>query len=234
MRRREAEVRHFLTPDGGNGAGVGHPGGWQEIDEFLKSRGVRIGPPRLGQTTGGKHAPGSNHYKGLARDYGDMDSDCRAVVREMWPLRDRLLELYYAPTGTWYPRNVGDHGDHVHVAIKAGVTLPYGGQPARRKTTMFMAWQGGGVILYMGGVRGSWGLSPDSCDKLIKAGVPIFGQPGDDRDLFHMFPDAHSVVTQRGAGAAARVDALKGHEEPDTDAVLDAIVQAQNEMAPGC
>ncbi len=110
--------------------------GWQVIDDYLKSKGIKIGPPRPVQTDGGfpgdgKHSPTSFHYKqngGLARDYGDMDSDCGAVLEALLPHRHLLLELYYAPRNCWHPRNVGGHIDHVHVAIRADVTsLPGSG-----------------------------------------------------------------------------------------------------------
>jgi len=98
--------------------------GWADIDTHLQTLGVTIGPARLSQTTGGQHVATSNHYRGLARDYGDADSDCVAVVEAMRPYLDQLLELYYAPMGIWYPSNVGGHGDHVHVAVRPdGVLL---------------------------------------------------------------------------------------------------------------
>ena len=105
--------------------------GWQAIDDYLKNRGIKIGPPRPVQTDGGhpgdgKHSPTSNHYKGLARDYGDMDSDCGAVLDALLPHKHLLLELYYAPRGMWHPRNVGGHTDHVHVAIRPDAS--FGGQ----------------------------------------------------------------------------------------------------------
>ena len=98
--------------------------GWQTLDDYLKGRGIKIGPPRPGQTkpaTNTGHAPNSNHYKGLARDYGDADSDCGAVIDALLPHKHLLLELYYAPRGVWHPRNVGGHTDHVHVAVRADV-----------------------------------------------------------------------------------------------------------------
>jgi len=98
--------------------------GWEELDDFCRAWGINIGPPRIGQTTGGAHVTGSNHYKGLARDYGDADSDCWAVASALLPFTDLLLELYFAPMGIWHPRNAGGHRDHVHAAIRPGVSLP--------------------------------------------------------------------------------------------------------------
>ena len=105
--------------------------GWEVLDNYLKSKGVRIGAPTPGQTKPEKntgHAPNSNHYKGLARDYGDANSDCVAVIQALLPHRNLLLELYYAPLGIWHPGNVGGHVDHVHAAIRADVgSIPGGG-----------------------------------------------------------------------------------------------------------
>jgi murein L,D-transpeptidase YcbB/YkuD len=111
--------------------------GWQVIDNYLKGLGIKIGPPRENQTTGGVHSKTSNHYKGLARDYGDADSDCGAVLDALLPKKHLLLELYYAPRNCWHPGNVGGHTDHVHVAVRAdvtslggpGVATPGGGPP---------------------------------------------------------------------------------------------------------
>ncbi|HEX2023825.1 MAG TPA: peptidoglycan-binding domain-containing protein [Acidimicrobiales bacterium] len=96
--------------------------GWQVIDNYLKGKGIKIGPPRENQTTGGVHSPGSYHYKGLARDYGDADSDCGAIMDALMPHKHLFLELFYAPRGVWHPKNVGGHQDHVHAAIRADVT----------------------------------------------------------------------------------------------------------------
>ena len=104
---------------------------WQEIDEYLKRRNVKIGPPSKGQTTGGKHEPTSYHYKGLARDYGLYDSDARAVAQALLPVarmrNSPIFELFFAPLNIWYKegqpidgRRVGGHEDHVHVALRPG------------------------------------------------------------------------------------------------------------------
>jgi hypothetical protein len=106
---------------------------WPDIDAFLQRQHIRIGPPRASQTTGGEHAAGSYHYKGLARDYGNADSDCAAVLRALEPFAHdgTLLELFYAPTDTWLKNGqqlnraaIGDHDDHVHAAIAADRSFP--------------------------------------------------------------------------------------------------------------
>lgn len=112
---------------------------WRSIDAFLLGRGIRIGPPRLTQTTGGTHAAGSYHYRGWARDYGDADSDVRAVLSALLPYarNGTLLELFFAPTNTWLSHGrqlsraaIGDHDDHVHAAIDPNRALPGAPAPA--------------------------------------------------------------------------------------------------------
>lgn len=108
---------------------------WRNIDLFLRSRGVRIGPPTKGQTTGGAHKPNSFHYHGLARDYGRSNSDLREILGELLPYAggaDRVVEELFGlntyfdggraitpSKGLW-----ASHQDHVHVALRAGRTLP--------------------------------------------------------------------------------------------------------------
>lgn len=115
--------------------------GWRDIDSYLATRGVRIGAPTPGQTTGGTHAPNSYHYRGQARDYGDANSDCRAVVDALKPFATGpnpvIVELFYAPTNTWLKDGkqlsraaIGDHDDHVHGAIRADGVLAVDPAPA--------------------------------------------------------------------------------------------------------
>jgi hypothetical protein len=113
---------------------------WHKLDQYLDHVGVSHDTPTLCQTDGSHdvcpmhawHPPNqiSNHYKGLARDYGDTEPNIRQIVAAFRPLWDqgKLLELYYAPTGTWLPSNVGDHTDHAHVAIKPGAILVPAGE----------------------------------------------------------------------------------------------------------
>ncbi|MGJ5819191.1 peptidoglycan-binding domain-containing protein [Paludibaculum fermentans] len=104
---------------------------WQEIDEFLRRRAIRIGPPTQEQTNGGKHEPGSYHYRGLARDYGVGDSDAPKVAQALLPIARRprgpIFELFFAPLDIWIqdgrpvdPKRIGGHTDHVHVALEIG------------------------------------------------------------------------------------------------------------------
>jgi hypothetical protein len=117
---------------------------WEEIDRFLAARGVRIGAPTLGQTTGGKHNSSarhfSNHFVGTARDYGQHDSNACAVARklELIALQPNgpIAELYCSvgPQEGIFIRNGQrlspvpltlwtSHRDHCHVALKPGRRL---------------------------------------------------------------------------------------------------------------
>lgn len=119
--------------------------GWQQIDAYLTSKGVRIGPPTLGQTTGGTHASGSYHYVGLARDYGASNSDSLGVFNTLAPLatgkNPPIIELYGSDgrgfkngqpvDGAKYdPASVAPLSRHTHVAIAAGATLSNQGSPS--------------------------------------------------------------------------------------------------------
>lgn len=104
-------------------------GRWQDIDAYLESRGIRIGAPTIGQTTGGVHANGSRHYLGRARDYGVGDSDGPAVYAALVPFATgpnyQLEELFFGSAGfdngqPWVEPN---HEDHVHAALKSGGVL---------------------------------------------------------------------------------------------------------------
>lgn len=106
--------------------------GWSTLDAYARAKGVRIGAPSPGQTLGGNHTNGSNHYLGLARDYG-RESDAAAVERLFAPLatgrNPPIIELY-GIGGTSLkdgkalsPEPAGHLGDHTHVAIRSGVSL---------------------------------------------------------------------------------------------------------------
>lgn len=115
--------------------------GWNDIDAYLVARGVRIGPPTIGQTTGGTHTTArSFHYSGMARDYG-RDSDRLAIVAALAPLAQGagapIRELFYAPTNTFFDEGRPftpstklreGHQTHVHAAIRPDAEL--GAAPA--------------------------------------------------------------------------------------------------------
>lgn len=102
---------------------------WREIDAYLRNKHIRIGAPTTVQTTGGKHAAGSFHYSGTARDYGLYDSDAAAVAKALKPVaampNTPIAELFFAPLNIWYKNGrsisgsaIGGHRDHCHVALK--------------------------------------------------------------------------------------------------------------------
>jgi hypothetical protein len=69
-------------------------------------------------TTGGRHAPGSYHYRGRAIDVSGSRGAMRKFYTEM--SRTNPTELFYDPMGGMkHGRNIGPiggHGNHVHVA----------------------------------------------------------------------------------------------------------------------
>jgi hypothetical protein len=109
---------------------------WPELDAYLRARGIRVGTATLGQTTGGKHAAGSYHYQGLARDHGLYNCDCQAIADALLPLAKGpnhiIVELIWTPSdraGTYYKNGYSytpsatlarGHRDHVHDAIRPG------------------------------------------------------------------------------------------------------------------
>lgn len=116
---------------------------WPDIDLYLSGLGIRIGTPTIGQTTGGVHAPGSYHYLGRARDYGQSNSDMRAIWDALLPYAQgpghQLVELF-GPWGAWRAGRdigyVGGHTDHVHAAIAVdghlGASQPIPVEPERK------------------------------------------------------------------------------------------------------
>jgi len=104
--------------------------GWPILDAVAAAHGLTVGSPTLGQTNGGKHANGSHHYTGNARDYG-RTSDAAGISRLFAPVAkahpDIIPELF-GIDGVGFdsgkPYQAGGHtGDHTHVAIGYGVTV---------------------------------------------------------------------------------------------------------------
>lgn len=103
------------------------PGTWEEIDRYLLSLGIGINtPPEDWQTTGGRHSPTSYHYRSRARDFSyGMGCDEAAIAAALRPFcGSGIVELFHAPTGIWYPVNVGAHEDHIHAAIAENFRFP--------------------------------------------------------------------------------------------------------------
>jgi len=114
-------------------------GNWESIDKFLIDRGLKIGAPTFAQTTGGNHPAQkgvSNHYFGVARDYGSRDSDMWRIARSLEFIalmpHGPITELFcscanifikdgqrFQPSEELYRA----HLTHCHVALKAGRRL---------------------------------------------------------------------------------------------------------------
>lgn len=120
---------------------------WRSIDAYLGAKGVRYGSPTVGQTTGGKHTPGSLHYAGRARDYGRSDSDLPTILNELLPFAVgpdyRLQELYGLSTYWKHGRVItpsadlrASHQDHVHAALREHATLPRPSRPLPEEPVM--------------------------------------------------------------------------------------------------
>lgn len=106
---------------------------WADLDALLVTRGVKVGAPTLGQTTGGTHVRGSYHYTGDGRDYGKT-SDRAAVLAALLPLAQGpghvLAELFYADT--YYKDGAritptaslrDGHQGHVHAGLRRSATV---------------------------------------------------------------------------------------------------------------
>lgn len=110
--------------------------GWESIDAALMALGIRFGAPTAGQTTGGSHVAGSEHYDGRARDYGSADSDPAAIATALLPYATGpdapIDELIYSPLGIFMDKGQPftptdeerqQHYGHAHVGVAPGVDL---------------------------------------------------------------------------------------------------------------
>jgi len=90
-------------------------GGSQLSDAMSHARQLGL---RITSTTGGRHTPGSYHYRGRAFDAAGTPSQMRQFYRDMAPTSP--TELFYDPAGgIKHGRNIGPiggHSDHVHIA----------------------------------------------------------------------------------------------------------------------
>lgn len=90
-------------------------GGSQLGDAMGRAREMGL---RITSTSGGRHAPGSYHYRGRAFDAAGSHSQMSRFYREM--AGTNPTELFYDPSGgIKHGRNIGaigGHGNHVHIA----------------------------------------------------------------------------------------------------------------------
>lgn len=76
-------------------------------------------------TTGGEHVPGSYHYQGRAIDISGSPSAMRKAYKYLQKNipHSKLTELFYDPIGHYWDNGqkvsgaIGEHSDHVHLAI---------------------------------------------------------------------------------------------------------------------
>jgi hypothetical protein len=76
-------------------------------------------------TTGGSHVAGSYHYSGRAIDISGSPSQMRKAYKYLQKNlpHAKLTELFYDPIGHYWDNGkkisgaIGDHSDHVHLAI---------------------------------------------------------------------------------------------------------------------
>ena len=119
---------------------------WPNIDAHLDGEEIPHGEPTVAQTTGGQHAPGSLHYAGRARDYGNLDTPggndgCDRIYFDLEPFAQSgvLQELFWNPRGCWQKgRRIGPvdgHWDHVHAGLALGQSLPV--KPKREPRRLF-------------------------------------------------------------------------------------------------
>lgn len=104
------------SPTGASTAGVGSSN--SERLAYAKRHARELGLT-ITSTTGGKHTPGSYHYRGRAADVAGPPAKMAQFYRDMAKLSP--TELFYDPIGGMKNgRNIGaigGHGDHVHVAF---------------------------------------------------------------------------------------------------------------------
>jgi hypothetical protein len=191
------------------------------IVEYMGASGI---PWKLTSTTGGRHAPHSYHYRGLAADLaGPTPSRDSEVLMQIFnafvPVEKQLAELIYAraPYNIKRGRRVGlycqaIHHDHVHIAVEPGTMLVWPGAPAN------IPIQGGRDVvnpefdpplprmvawLNNNGGPGGWGLGADG-GIFALGGAPFLGCMVDDQHRQHF-------VGRTAARLAPREDGLPGY-----------------------
>ena len=115
----------------GAGVPVRRPGetGQQYLDRVLMAKfGLRHDPGNT-QTTGGRHMPGSDHYKGKATDFGDgLNTKAQLLAAEKYLNQNAgalgVSQTLYGPDDD----PSGGHNDHLHTAtlrsLRPGMKKP--------------------------------------------------------------------------------------------------------------
>lgn len=106
------------SADGASVAGLRAGASNREKLDHAMSRARAMGL-RITSTTGGRHTPGSYHYRGRAVDVAGSRTAMARFYREMAQLRP--TELFYDPLGGIKNGRqigaIGGHRNHVHVAF---------------------------------------------------------------------------------------------------------------------
>lgn len=134
---------HSMTRFATGGRYGGVTPGMADLISRLDSAGFQHG-----STTGGQHASGSYHYRGMAVDYGSATNNLERLWRVVWPMRGRFAELF-GPHGLFHNGNAfqdpglqSQHMDHIHMALAGAAgalgnvgALGGGGINLRRRRT---------------------------------------------------------------------------------------------------
>ena len=163
-----ARGRKGASGDRGPAPTVPGPTSGTRLDQlmsFARSLGFN---PSHGQTTGGRHTPGSLHYQGRAVDLSGSPSQMQnAFYAAIQTFGGRIDELFYDPIG-WYidagqkiRGAIGGHGSHVHLGIydrggvlKPGWNLAYNGLGRNEALIASPSGQAGGPTIIVNGVVG--------------------------------------------------------------------------------
>lgn len=113
----QARARLALPVFGGGGVPVGNVNaGVADAIRLAQAMGLTVT-----STTGGRHAPNSYHYRGMAADVSGSPAQMSAFYSAALARYSDIAELFYDPRGG-IKHNVqigaiGGHGGHVHIAL---------------------------------------------------------------------------------------------------------------------
>jgi peptidoglycan hydrolase-like protein with peptidoglycan-binding domain len=119
FKSRNNDLWDGVNDKAGGSSAVGFPSGGSNRAKlnFAGSLARRLGLT-ITSTTGGRHAPGSYHYRGRAIDVAGSPARMAAFFNRL--AGTRPTELFYDPRGGIKNGRaigaIGGHGDHVHVA----------------------------------------------------------------------------------------------------------------------
>jgi hypothetical protein len=186
----------------------GPPGSsFQDIIAVMQKSGI---PFLINSTTGGGHAPGSYHYKGMAVDFGapgNNPGQLSKIASYWYTLAGSLLEEIYSGGGGKFVKNgqkvgpgiyssvIAEHFSHVHIAAT---------KAAMDRILGVVSGGGGGVKQWAGLVAqalSQLGLSQSLLGKVL---AQMATESGGNAGILQSVHDINS-----GPNAARRADA--GH-----------------------